>query len=97
MRSRLRRHRQGAPGDPRQPQPGFSYYRRAIISDRHLQNAGRYRYHLRGHIHTDAVVIDECHNLVNWGTLQQPQLARVLAPRTEALLLTSATPHNGDP
>ena len=30
------------------------------------------------------------------GTLNN-QLARVLAPRTEALLLTSATPHNGDP
>ena len=47
-------------------------------------------------IHWDAVAIDECHNLVNRGTLNN-QLARVLAPRTEALILTSATPHNGDP
>jgi superfamily II DNA or RNA helicase len=73
----------------------FTYYKRVIISIDTLKNAGRYRHHLEG-IHWDAVVIDECHNLVNKGTLNN-QLARVLAPRTEALLLTSATPHNGDP
>jgi SNF2 family DNA or RNA helicase len=73
----------------------FTYYTRAIISIDTLKNAGRYRQHLEG-IRWDAVVIDECHNLVNLGTLNSP-LARVLAPRTEALLLTSATPHNGDP
>ncbi|MCD9625297.1 DEAD/DEAH box helicase [Rhabdothermincola salaria] len=73
----------------------FAHYRRAIISIDTLKNAGRYRHHLEG-IHWDAVVIDECHNLVNRGTLNN-QLARVLAPRTEALILTSATPHNGDP
>ena len=73
----------------------FTYYKRSIISIDTLKNAGRYRHHLEG-IQWDAVVIDECHNLVNRGTLNN-QLARVLAPRTEALLLTSATPHNGDP
>ena len=73
----------------------FTYYQRVIISIDTLKNAGRYRHHLEG-IHWDAVVIDECHNLVNRGTLNN-QLAKVLAPRTEALLLTSATPHNGDP
>ena len=73
----------------------FTYYKRVIISIDTLKNAGRYRHHLEG-IKWDAVVIDECHNLVNKGTLNN-QLARVLAPRTEALLLTSATPHNGDP
>ena len=73
----------------------FTHYKRVIISIDTLKNAGRYRHHLEG-IHWDAVVIDECHNLVNRGTLNN-QLARVLAPRTEALLLTSATPHNGDP
>ena len=73
----------------------FTYYKRAIISIDTLKNAGRYRHHLEG-IRWDAVVIDECHNLVNRGTLNN-QLARTLAPRTEALLLTSATPHNGDP
>lgn len=73
----------------------FTFYKRAIISIDTLKNVGRYRHHLEG-IRWDAVVIDECHNLVNHGTLNN-QLARVLAPRTEALLLTSATPHNGDP
>lgn len=73
----------------------FTVFRRAIISIDTLKNAGLYRHHLEG-IRWDAVVIDECHNLVNKGTLNN-QLARVLAPRTDALLLTSATPHNGDP
>ncbi len=73
----------------------FTYYKRVIISIDTLKNAGRYRHHLEG-IRWDAVVIDECHNLVNKGTLNN-QLARVLAPRTDALLLTSATPHIGDP
>lgn len=73
----------------------FTHFKRAIISIDTLKSAGRYRHHLEG-IRWDAVVIDECHNLVNKGTLNN-QLARVLAPRTEALLLTSATPHNGDP
>lgn len=73
----------------------FTFYRRAIISIDTLKNAGRYRHHLEG-IRWDAVVIDECHNLINSSTLNN-QLARVLAPRTEALILTSATPHNGKP
>ena len=71
----------------------FTYYKRAIISIDTLKNVGQYRHHLEG-IHWDAVVIDECHNLVNTGALNN-QLARLLAPRTDALLLTSATPHNG--
>ena len=87
----IQRVRRKIPGN-RNP---FTYYRRAIISIDTLKNVGRYRHHLNG-IHWDAVVIDECHNLVNRGTLNN-QLAHVLAPRTEALVLTSATPHNGDP
>lgn len=73
----------------------FSFYKRVIISIDTLKNPGRYRHHLEG-IHWDAVVFDECHNLVNKGALNN-ELARVVAPRTRALLLTSATPHNGDP
>jgi len=87
----IQRVRREIPGN-RNP---FTYYKRAIISIDTLKNAGRYRHHLEN-IRWDAVVIDECHNLVNRGTLNN-QLARVLAPNTEALLLTSATPHNGDP
>ena len=42
----------------------------------------------------DAVVIDESHNVTNSAT-QNNRLARTLAPQTEALILASATPHNG--
>lgn len=73
----------------------FSFYKRVIISIDTLKNPGRYRHHLEG-IHWDAVVFDECHNLVNKGALNN-ELARVVAPNTRALILTSATPHNGDP
>lgn len=70
----------------------FTYYKRAIISIDTLKSA-RYRAHL-GKLHWDAVVIDESHNLTNTGTLNN-ELARILAPNTEALILASATPHNG--
>jgi ERCC4-related helicase len=72
----------------------FTYYRRVIISIDTLKSVGQYRHHLEK-IHWDAVVIDESHNLAGSSSLRQ-QLAQVLAPRTDALLLASATPHNGD-
>ncbi|MCP9491609.1 MAG: DEAD/DEAH box helicase [Solirubrobacteraceae bacterium MAG38_C4-C5] len=71
----------------------FSYYKRVIVSIDTLKNPGRYG-HLLERIHWDAVVIDECHNIANQSALRN-RLARILAPRTDALLLTSATPHNG--
>ena len=40
-------------------------------------------------------MIDESHNLVNVRT-RNNALARTLAPSTDALILASATPHNGD-
>ncbi|MDQ1306340.1 MAG: hypothetical protein QG671_2172, partial [Actinomycetota bacterium] len=43
----------------------------------------------------DAVVIDESHNLISRGS-QRNELARLLAAQTDALILASATPHNGD-
>ncbi len=70
----------------------FTYFKRAIISIDTLKSP-RYKAHLQRQ-HWDAVVIDESHNLTNVGT-QNNELARVLAPNTEALLLASATPHNG--
>ncbi|MFG2446457.1 helicase-related protein [Nocardia fluminea] len=70
----------------------FTYYKRAIISIDTLKSP-RYKAHLARQ-HWDAVVIDESHNLTNVGT-QNNELARVLAPNTEALILASATPHNG--
>ena len=72
----------------------FTYYRRVIISLDTLKNPSKYRDKLRD-IHWDAAVIDESHGLINKGTLNN-ELANILAPRTDALILTSATPHNGD-
>lgn len=72
----------------------FTHYKRVIISVDTLKNIGQYRHHLE-RIRWDAVVIDESHNLINPGS-QRRALAEILAPRTDALLLASATPHNGD-
>jgi ERCC4-related helicase len=71
----------------------FTYYRKAIISidtlksDLYVHQIKRQRW--------DAVVIDESHNLSNTAT-QNNRLARTLAQMTDALILASATPHNGD-
>ncbi len=73
----------------------FSYYRRAIISIDTLKNPDRYKHHLAGQ-RWDVVVIDECHNLINRGT-QNNEVARLLAKQADALILASATPHNGKP
>ncbi|PRQ12481.1 helicase [Corynebacterium sp. 13CS0277] len=70
----------------------FSYFNRAIISIDTLKMP-KYRSYLEKS-QWDAVVIDEAHNLTNTDT-QNNDLARLLAPRTEALILASATPHNG--
>jgi ERCC4-related helicase len=72
----------------------FAYFKRAIISVDTLKSEV-YAHHLE-HTDWDAVVIDESHNLVNQGT-KNNALARLLARRTDALILASATPHNGDP
>ena len=72
----------------------FTYFPRVIVSMDTLKS-GKYRAMLEK-VRWDAVVIDEIHNATNVGT-QNNELARTLAPTTEALLLASATPHNGDP
>jgi superfamily II DNA or RNA helicase len=72
----------------------FSYFKRVIISIDTLKSS-QYLAYLRKQT-WDAVVIDESHNVTNSGTLNN-QLANVLAPQTDALILASATPHNGRP
>ncbi|MFP5021914.1 SNF2-related protein [Pseudonocardia phyllosphaerae] len=72
----------------------FTYFPKVIVSIDTLKSA-RYRAHLENH-HWDVVVIDESHNVTN-SAAQRSELARVLAARTEALILASATPHNGKP
>ena len=74
----------------------FTYYKRIIISVDTLKNVGRFGQHL-DNMHWDAVVIDESHNLTGSGNQNlRRRLAERLAKRTDALLLASATPHNGD-
>ncbi|WP_375430753.1 SNF2-related protein [uncultured Friedmanniella sp.] len=70
----------------------FTYFKRVIISIDTLKQ-GRFASDLRRH-RWDAVVIDESHNVTNSQT-ENNRLARVLAPNTDALILASATPHNG--
>lgn len=70
----------------------FTFYRRVIISidtlksDRYVAHLSKQRW--------DAVVIDESHNLANIST-QNNRLAGLLARNCDALILASATPHNG--
>ena len=70
----------------------FSYFPRVIVSIDTLKQ-DQYRAHLERH-RWDAVVIDESHNITGDGTLNN-RLARTIAPNTNALILASATPHNG--
>jgi superfamily II DNA or RNA helicase len=70
----------------------FTFYKRVIISidtlksDQYIANLRKHRW--------DAVVIDESHNVTNTAS-QNNKLARLLSRQTEALILASATPHNG--
>lgn len=72
----------------------FAHFKRAIVSIDTLKS-DRYFNHLAQQ-HWDAVVIDESHNVTNDAT-QNNRLARLLSTRTDALILASATPHNGKP
>ena len=70
----------------------FIYYQRVIISIDTLKS-DRYVAHLQKQW-WDAVVVDESHNVTNTAS-QNNRLVRLLAERTDALILASATPHNG--
>jgi ERCC4-related helicase len=72
----------------------FTYYKRVIISVDTLKS-DRYIAHLQKQW-WDAVVVDESHNVTNTAS-QNNRLVRLLAERTDALILASATPHNGKP
>lgn len=70
----------------------FAYFKRVIVSIDTLKS-DRYLAHLENQ-HWDAVVIDESHNVTN-SSAQNNRLARLVARRSDALILASATPHNG--
>lgn len=84
----IQRIRQVLPGN-RNP---FTYYKRVIISIDTLKG-DQYAPKLHKHM-WDAVVIDESHNVTN-SSSKNNRLARLLAAQTDALILASATPHNG--
>ncbi|HEY5374328.1 MAG TPA: helicase-related protein [Polyangiaceae bacterium] len=78
----------------------FYYFDRAIISIDTLKKDEKYRRFLEA-CHWDAVVVDECQHVAVRGRggaaqrSQRAKLAGLLARTSEALILTSATPHDG--
>lgn len=72
----------------------FEVYSRVIISIDTLKDIGKYRHFLQ-QIRWDVVVIDEAHNVAGASVPERNlsyRLARLLARRTDSMLLTTATP-----
>jgi hypothetical protein len=74
----------------------FHYYDKTIISIDTLKRDTEYRHYLEN-AWWDVIVIDEAHNVSYKGnrTLTN-KLATLLASRSDALILLTATPHSGD-
>lgn len=74
----------------------FAFHDRVIVSMDTLKN-DRYLTALES-VHWDTIIIDECHNVAIKGgntSNQRARLARVLCEKAEAVILASATPHDG--
>ncbi len=73
----------------------FYYYDKAIISIDTLKQDAEYRTYLE-QAYRDVIVIDEAHNVADRGTGSlRSRLARLLARRSDTLVMLSATPHDG--
>ncbi len=73
----------------------FFYYDKAIISIDTLKQDSEYRAYLEA-AYWDIIVIDEAHNVADRGTSSmRSRLAKLLAKRSDTLIMLSATPHDG--
>ena len=79
----------------------FYYFNRVILSIDTLKKDEKYRRYLEN-CRWDVIVVDECQHVAErsktmGGLSQRARLARLLATTSDALILTSATPHDGRP
>ncbi|WP_242510201.1 DEAD/DEAH box helicase [Halorhodospira halophila] len=73
----------------------FHYFDRAIISIDTLKQDIEYRHYLE-QAYWDLIIIDEAHNVADRGSRsQRARLAKLLSTRSDALVMLSATPHDG--
>jgi superfamily II DNA/RNA helicase len=90
----IERIRQDIPSN----QNPFHSFDRTIISIDTLKQDARYRAWLE-QAHWDIIVIDEAHNVAERGSFSKSslraRLARLLADRSDSLIMLSATPHDG--
>ena len=75
----------------------FFYYDKTIVSIDTLKRDVEYRVHLEN-AYWDIIVIDEAQNVADrQNQAQRAKLAKLLAERSDTMILLSATPHDGKP
>lgn len=74
----------------------FHHYDKVIISIDTLKQESQYRYYIEN-AWWDVIVIDEAHNVAERGQkiALRSKLAKLLSSRSDTLIMTSATPHDG--
>lgn len=73
----------------------FHYFDRSIISIDTLKQDIEYRHYLEK-AYWDIIIIDEAHNVAERNAnSQRAKLAKLLATRSDTLIMLSATPHDG--
>lgn len=74
----------------------FFYYDKTIVSIDTLKRDVEYRTHLEN-AYWDIIVIDEAQNVADRGDhqAQRSRLAKLLAERSDTMIMLSATPHDG--